>query len=148
NVLKQWNFTEYGILLERQQSADMAAVSGASGATKSTDDHIHTILFDEAEDRIRRDGGRERVQAVSLPAETYTAIEVHGSIVSPPLPDLTDFKMLISMDGDGAVASFTARGLDSASPDGQWSISSHEVDLVWYGGDSVRSLQKCGLIEV
>ncbi|KAF4656399.1 hypothetical protein FOZ61_007006, partial [Perkinsus olseni] len=70
NVRKQWNYTEYGILLERQQSADMAAVSATSGATESTDDHIHTILFNEAEDRIKRGGGRERVQAVSLPAET------------------------------------------------------------------------------
>ncbi|KAF4719888.1 hypothetical protein FOZ62_021173, partial [Perkinsus olseni] len=148
NVRKHWNYTEYGILLERQQSVDMAAVSATSGATESTEDHIHTILFDEAEDRILRDGGRERVQAVSLPAETYTAIEVHGSIVSPPFPNLTDFKMLIRMNGDGPVASFTARGLDSASPDGQWSISSLEVDLVWYGVDSVRLLQKCGLMEV
>ncbi|KAF4731482.1 hypothetical protein FOZ63_028728, partial [Perkinsus olseni] len=56
NVRKQWNYTEYGILLERQQSADMAAVSATSGATESTEDHIHTILFDEAEDRILRDG--------------------------------------------------------------------------------------------
>ncbi|KAF4647899.1 hypothetical protein FOZ61_003502, partial [Perkinsus olseni] len=86
--------------------------------------------------------------AVSLPAETYTAIEVHGSIVSPPFPNLTDFKMLISMDGDDPVASFTARGLDSASPDGQWSISSDEADLVWYSVDHVRPLQKCGLMEV
>ncbi|KAF4745360.1 hypothetical protein FOZ63_018207, partial [Perkinsus olseni] len=43
---------------------------------------------------------------------------------------------------------FTARGLDPASPDGQWSSNSQEVDLGWYSNNTVRMLGKLGLLDV
>ncbi|KAF4653255.1 hypothetical protein FOL46_009282, partial [Perkinsus olseni] len=148
NAPKRWTSTGYGVLLERQQSVDTAAVSAASGATESTDDHIHTTPLDKADHRIWKDDGIKLLCRAIIPAGTYKAIEVYGSVVSPPFPNLTDFEMLVTTAGSGSRARFTARGLDPASPDGQWSSSSHEVDLVWYSGDVVRMLGKLGLLEV
>ncbi|KAF4707731.1 hypothetical protein FOZ63_026397 [Perkinsus olseni] len=109
---------------------------------------ISLLLFFSLLELACGSNDRKRVQAVTLPAGTYKAIEVYGSVVSPPFPNLTDFEMLVTMGDSGSRARFTARGLDPASPDGQWSSSSQEVDLVWYSGDVVSTLRKLGSLEV
>ncbi|KAF4682177.1 hypothetical protein FOZ60_010976 [Perkinsus olseni] len=119
NAPKRWISTGYGVLLERQQSVDTAAVSATSGATESTDDHIHTTPLDKADHRIWEDDGIKLSYRAIIPAGTYKAIEVYGSVVSPPFPSLTDFEMLVTMGHSSSRARFTARGLDPASPDGQ-----------------------------